>query len=109
MGNVADKYKLPEKKISNEVSDGLTTDLQKLRKNMMTIEEKREILKNLDLFVLDNSLRETTVGQIFGHTLENKWEIYNEVDFDFIRFFVYNSKGFATYLLRIEEFYSINR
>ena len=55
------------------------TDVQQLQHNMKTVEQKREILKNLDLFVLDNSLRETTVGQIFGHTLENKWEIYNEV------------------------------
>ena len=36
-------------------------------------------MKNLDLFVLDNSLRETTVGQLRGHTIENKWAIYNEV------------------------------
>ena len=50
-------------------------EVQQLHENMLSIERKREILKNLDLFVLDNSLRETTVGQIFGHTLENKWEI----------------------------------
>ena len=30
--------------------------------------EKRERLRNLDLFVLDNSIRESTVGQIRGHT-----------------------------------------
>jgi len=29
--------------------------------------------------VLDNSLRESTVGQLRGHTIENKWAIYNEV------------------------------
>ena len=41
--------------------------------------EKREKLKHSELFVLDNSLRETTVGQLRGHTLENKWKIYEEV------------------------------
>lgn len=34
---------------------------------------------NLDLFVLDNSLRESTVGALRGHTLENKWSILEEV------------------------------
>ena len=41
--------------------------------------EKRERLRNLDLFVLDNSIRESTVGQIRGHTLENKWAILEQV------------------------------
>ncbi|XP_078351150.1 uncharacterized protein LOC144635908 [Oculina patagonica] len=40
---------------------------------------KRRRLKELDLIVVDNSLRESTVGQLRGHTLENKWKIYNEV------------------------------
>lgn len=53
--------------------------LVNLKKNMKSIEEKRKILRDLDVFILDNSIRETTVGQIRGHTLENKWEIYNEV------------------------------
>ena len=39
---------------------------------------KRKILRDLDLFVLDNSIRETTVGQLRGHTLENKIKIYQE-------------------------------
>lgn len=38
-----------------------------------------EIQPNLDLFVLDNSLRESTVGALRGHTLENKWSILEEV------------------------------
>ena len=40
--------------------------------------KKKEVLRDLDLFVLDNSIRESTVGQLRGHTLENKWAIYNE-------------------------------
>ncbi len=41
--------------------------------------EKRERLKNLDFFVLDNSIRESTVGQLRSHTLQNKIDIYNQV------------------------------
>ena len=40
---------------------------------------KRDILQDLDLIVLDNSIRESTVGQLRGHTLQNKWKIYDEV------------------------------
>ena len=53
--------------------------LQEYGINMKSIDTKKNILKELDLFILDNSIRETTVGQIRGHTLENKWDIYNEV------------------------------
>ena len=41
--------------------------------------EQLKQLKELDHFVLDNSLRESTVGQIPGHTVENNWKIYNVV------------------------------
>ena len=41
--------------------------------------EKNKTLRDLDLFVLDNSIRESTVGQLRGHTIENKWKIYDEV------------------------------
>ena len=50
-----------------------------VRQGIREQSSKRKALKKLDLFVLDNSLRETTVGQLRGHTLENKWKIYNEV------------------------------
>ena len=36
-------------------------------------------LKNLDFFVLDNSIRESTIGQLRGHTLKDKIEILNEI------------------------------
>ena len=46
-------------------------------------EEARQIakydrLKELDLFVLDNSIRETSIGQLKGHTAEDKFRIYEE-------------------------------
>ena len=40
---------------------------------------KRKALRQMELFVLDNSLRESTVGQLRGHTIENKWKIYEQV------------------------------
>ncbi len=50
-----------------------------VEKEMSVYAEKRRTLRDLDLFVLDNSLRESTVGQLRGHTLENKWAIFEEV------------------------------
>lgn len=41
--------------------------------------EKRSTIRDLDMFVLDNSLRESTVGQLRGHTLDNKRLILEEV------------------------------
>jgi hypothetical protein len=48
-------------------------------KKLKIAERKQEILREKKLFVLDNSLRESTVGQLRGHTIENKWKIYEEV------------------------------
>lgn len=50
-----------------------------IRDEIAALEVKRKTLRELDLFVLDNSLRESTVGQVRGHTLQNKWDILNEV------------------------------
>ena len=41
--------------------------------------KKKKIWQNLDFFVLDNSLRETTVAQISSHTLSDKQKIFNEI------------------------------
>ena len=40
---------------------------------------KRERLRDLDFFILENSIRESTVGQLRSHTIENKKQIYQEV------------------------------
>jgi len=40
---------------------------------------KKDVLKNLNFYCLDNSIRESTVGQLRGHTLRNKVDIYREV------------------------------
>ncbi len=60
---------------SNEFSDLL----ELIENEKSKTAEVRGALKNLDLFVLDNSLRESTVGQLRGHTLDNKYCILKEV------------------------------
>ena len=63
-----------------QASDQPFADVIKYVDESITQEQlKRRRLKELDLIVVDNSLRESTVGQLRGHTLENKWKIYNEV------------------------------
>ena len=54
--------------------------MRRMQSKIHEEKEKRKGLKELDLFVLDNSLRESTVGQLRGHTIENKWKIYEQVD-----------------------------
>ena len=53
--------------------------IQRMRKNIEDEKEKRKALRNMEVFVLDNSLRESTVGQLRGHTIESKWKIYEQV------------------------------
>lgn len=56
------------------------TNLIERMKSQIAVESaEREHLRNLDCIVLDNSLRESTVGQLRGHTLENKLKIFEEV------------------------------
>ena len=46
--------------------------------------DKKEVLagydrlKDLDLVVVDNSVRESTVGQLRGHTADDKCKIFQE-------------------------------
>ena len=63
-------------KISPEIIYPLLKDI-KSNANQECLKRKR--LKDLDVIVLDNSIRESTVGQLRGHTLENKWKIFDEV------------------------------
>ena len=52
-----------------------------MNEELENAKEDKKALKTMDLFVLDNSLRESTVGQLRGHTIENKWKIYKQVRF----------------------------
>ena len=50
-----------------------------VEKKLRKANEAKEKLKNQNLFVLDNSLRETTVASLQAHTIENKRAIYDEI------------------------------
>ena len=54
-------------------------DAMNMKQDLTKKKSKREHLRTLDCFVMDNSIRESTVGQLRGHTLENKLKIYEEV------------------------------
>ena len=51
--------------------------MKRMAPNLRQKEIKKR-MKEVDFFILDNSIRESTVGQLKGHTLENKWKIYEE-------------------------------
>lgn len=53
--------------------------IRRMNKDVDEELDKRRVLSKMKLFVLDNSLRESTVGQLRGHTIENKWKIYKQV------------------------------
>lgn len=61
--------------------------------HVMSCEGKLERLKSIDLFVLDNSIRETTVAQIRGHTLGDKYKIMDQVVFAGIKHQLIGSFG----------------
>jgi len=54
-------------------------DIERMQREIREEKEKQNVLKETELFVLDNSLRESTAGQLRGHTIENKWKIYEQV------------------------------
>ena len=58
----------------------LLSKIERMNREINEVKEDRKVLKQMELFVLDNSLRESTVGQLRGHTIENKWKIYEQVE-----------------------------
>ena len=54
-------------------------ELVRLEQTLKINRAKHDVLKTLDCFVLDNSIRESAVGQLYGHTLKNKLAIFDEV------------------------------
>ena len=45
----------------------------------LSSQDKLRNFRETDVFVLDNSLRETTVASVYGHTIEGKYKILNAV------------------------------
>ena len=68
------------KKVAPMETDDLMQEVATIKAHIEKVRvEKRERLKTMDFFCLDNSIRESTVGQIRSHTLQNKIDIYNNV------------------------------
>nr|QPL12219.1 ilborin D [Halisarca dujardinii] len=62
------------------MASSIAEELARAKAEIETVSfEKRERLKNIEFFLLDNSIRESTVGQLRSHTLETKLEIYKHV------------------------------
>ena len=55
------------------------SSIKRMGEDISEQREKKKKLRQMELFVLDNSLRESTVGQLRGHTIDNKWKIYEQV------------------------------
>ena len=58
----------------------IENEISRIKKEINAVAaKKRDRLKNLDFYILDNSIRESTVGQLRSHTLANKLQIYEHV------------------------------
>ena len=58
---------------------GIASEVAKINSHIQSVRSKRDRLRELDFFCLDNSIRESTVGQLRSHTLQNKIDILKEV------------------------------
>ena len=62
------------------VTDDIEQEVSRIQDEIEEVDlKKRQRLKNLDFFCLDNSIRESTVGQMRHHTVENKLAIFEQV------------------------------
>ena len=58
----------------------IAEEISRMKNEIDLVRSKRhDRLKDLDLFILDNSIRESTVGQLRSHTLADKIQIYEQV------------------------------
>ena len=64
----------------------IQAQVKRMHDEIQHASEEKKNLKHNELFVLDNSLRESTVGQLRGHTIENKWKIYEQVGVYYFKF-----------------------
>ena len=69
----------PPAKKSRKMSE-IEQEVTRIRADIEKVRvQKRQRLRDLDFFILDNSIRESTVGQLRSHTIENKKKIYEQV------------------------------
>jgi len=62
------------------MADWMDEWLQTRREDCQRMNDGNARLRDLDLVVLDNSVRESTVGQLRGHTPEDKFKIFEEAE-----------------------------
>lgn len=66
--------------LSEAAMSDITQEVSSLQADIDAVRvQKRERLRDLDFFILDNSIRERTVGQLRSHTIENKKQIYQQI------------------------------
>ena len=65
--------------VAMDDKEKIGSSIKRMGEDISEQREKKKKLKQMELFVLDNSLRESTVGQLRGHTIDNKWKIYEQV------------------------------
>ena len=65
--------------VAMDDKEKIGSSIKRMGEDISEQREKKKKLRQMELFVLDNSLRESTVGQLRGHTIDNKWKIYEQV------------------------------
>ena len=70
----------------SEEKKHIQAQVKRMHEEIQHASEEKKNLKQKELFVLDNSLRESTVGQLRGHTIDNKWKIYEQVGVYHLKF-----------------------
>ena len=63
---------------SLSMADWMDEWLRAYQSQNQSVWDGYERLKDLDLVVLDNSVRESTVGQLKSHTSDDKFKIFEE-------------------------------
>ena len=56
----------------------LSEEIALLNSASENLAKERDVLRNLDCFVLDNTIRETAVAAYRGSTIEDKWKLYRQ-------------------------------
>jgi len=75
------------------VEDRFVNDIKRY---MSYNDKKLQRLKEMELFIVDNSMRETTVASLKAHTIENKRAIYKEIKKAGMKYYIIESFGHET-------------
>jgi len=82
--------------LKDDISMADDVFIKDIEKNLSFSAEKRKRLTEMEIFILDNSLRETTVAALRAHTVANKRAIYEEVKKAGIKYFIIESFSHET-------------